>query len=128
MDPEMIPWNGGDCPVHEDQLVEIWHPGGDLNRPSLLFRAGDLDWTHRLGAFREGKLQAGAILFFRLGASLKITIYSASNGISSCHFEQRGKAMDPRPLLEQAMAALQAELDGLDKCPAHSPDSEGDER
>lgn len=52
MSGEWIEWNGGDCPVHEDTLVDFkrrcdTEPESEW-RPEE-FRAGDLRWSHRGG-------------------------------------------------------------------------------
>lgn len=112
-----IEWSGGQRPVSEDQLVEVLHPGG--TEPSLLMRAGSLEWEHRPHPLGEDKLHPGAIVRYRLGSALKIEMRVGSNGHSSTHFEQLGAAMDPAPLLEQAIAALEQELASLGGCPIH---------
>lgn len=35
-------WNGGDCPVHPETVVEYWTRGLD----ACHCKAGDLDWSH----------------------------------------------------------------------------------
>lgn len=117
----MNPWidhDGGRCPVAADQLVQCIYPGGHTAESPTIMRADQLRWEWR---DRDGKPHFGNILRYRCRSQMELTI-CVMDGDENASVRTTASPMaesDIRPLIDRALAALQAERDALENCAYH---------
>ena len=116
----MAEWRNHDgrgCPVDPDQLVQLICVGEGAK--PWLTEAGSIGWEWRN---RAGTTEPhhGNIVRWRPVSQVKVTIIVDDLGNSSVGTKASLMPESAvRPMIDRALAALQAERDGIEACPYH---------